>query len=43
MKEAQGRVVCGVLVDVRERGMRSLHELVLEFAFGASGKGAKKN
>jgi hypothetical protein len=30
-----------VLVDMREREMRGLHELVLEFVFGASGKGAK--
>jgi hypothetical protein len=38
-----GRVVCGVLVDMRERGMRGLHELVLEFTFGAWGKGTKTN
>jgi hypothetical protein len=37
-----GKVVCGVLVDMRERGMRGLPELVLEFAFGAWGKGAKR-
>ena len=30
-------------MDMRERGMRGLHELVLEFAFGAWGKGAKRN
>ena len=28
---------------MRERRMRGLHELVLEFAFGAWGKGAKRN
>jgi hypothetical protein len=35
MKEARARFACGVLVDMRERGMHGLHELVLEFAFGA--------
>jgi hypothetical protein len=42
MKEARARFACGVLVDMRERGMHGLHELVLEFAFGAWGKGAKR-
>jgi hypothetical protein len=31
-----------MLVDTREWGMRGLHELALEFAFGAWGKGAKR-
>jgi hypothetical protein len=39
-KEARAMFACGALVDMRERGMRGLHELVLESA--RSGRGARE-